>query len=146
MQNYIGLWVDHRKAVIILHSKAGEEIKVIQSEAERHPGRIDGEQSKEAFEALNVPADDVKDRKFGHQLNHYYDEVIACIHGADSLLILGPGEARVELGKRLAQQRPSHRKVEIEAADKMTDRQIAAQVREHFKVESLVVALPAPGA
>lgn len=139
MHTNIGLWIDHRRAVIALNSGSGEGVTVITSDAERHPGRVDGEQSTEAFESQQVPADDVRDRKFAQNLNAYYDEVVALVHQAKSLLILGPGEAKGELAKRLAQKQPAHRAVHLEPADKMSDRQVAAKVRDHFHTATPVI-------
>ena len=136
MHSNIGLWIDHRKAVIVVRSGSGEDVSIVQSGAERQPGRIDGEKSSESFESQHVQADDVRDRKFTQHLNAFYDEVIACIHQAESLLIFGPGEAKGELAKRLALEKPAERTVRIETADKMTDHQIAARVSDHFHRES----------
>jgi hypothetical protein len=47
-------------------------------------------------------ADDQRDSKFMAHLNRYYDEVIAHIRDAESILLSGPGEAKGELEKRLA--------------------------------------------
>ena len=62
----------------------------------------------------------------------YYDAVIACIRDAESILIFGPGEAKDELKERLEENNLGGRVVGIETVDKMTDRQIAAKVRQHF--------------
>ena len=48
---------------------------------------------------------------------------------------MGPGEAKGELWERLTRQGLQARIVGVEAADKMTDRQIAALVRERFAEE-----------
>ncbi len=141
MHTHIGLWIDHRRAVIVFPSKLNEEFTVILSDAERHLSRSDGAPAMESFEAQRVLADDVQDRKFGHQLQGFYDEVIAVVHGATSLLVFGPGEAKGELVKRLTHEKPKTRSVNVESADKMTDRQIAAKVREHFQTETPVIAL-----
>ena len=74
----------------------------------------------------------MRDNKFSGHLNKYYDEVITCIGDAESILIFGPGEAKGELEKRLERKGLSGRIVGIEAVDKMTDRQIAAKVRQRF--------------
>lgn len=141
MKTNMGLWIDHRKAVISAFSVNEGEIKVILSHADRQPGRIDGERSMAKYESLKVVADDVRDRKFEQHLNTYYDEVIACVHDAESLLIFGPGEAKGEFKKRLEKEKPSDRIVAVETADKMTDRQIAARVRDYFEKESPFVVL-----
>jgi hypothetical protein len=136
MSKHIGLWIDHRMALIVSDTDDGAECEVVLSHADRQPGRTDGERSMEPYEPLLVPADDVKDRKFGHQLNAYYDKVIARMHEADPILIFGPGEAKDEFRKRLAHVKPGGRAVTVETADKMTERQIVAKVRDHFKAEN----------
>jgi len=137
----IGLWIDHRKARIVLSSASGYEVREIASGAEKHPGRAEGENSHEAFESQKIQADDVRDRKFAQHLNTYYDEVIAVVQSAGSLLVFGPGEAKGEFVKRLEKEKPSARHLKVETSDKMTDRQIEAHVREHFQMESPVIIL-----
>ena len=118
MKTHMGLWIDHRKAVIVLNSNPEDDVKVILSEVEKDP-------------SSPIP-EDSQDRKYQNQLNVYYDEVIGHIHGAESLLIFGPGEAKGELQKRLAHTKPTERKVEVETDDKMTDRQVAAKVHAYI--------------
>jgi hypothetical protein len=80
-----------------------------------------------------VQADDRRQRKLTGHLNIYYDAVIACIRDAETILIFGPGEAKGELKKRLETNKLSGRIVGIETIDKMTDRQVAAKVRQYFQ-------------
>ena len=82
-----------------------------------------------------MPADDCRQRAFEGHLNIYYDAVIAAIRGAEAILIFGPGQAKAELKKRLASSPLGARVVAVETVDRMTDRQIAARVREHFSKE-----------
>jgi hypothetical protein len=58
--------------------------------------------------------------------------LIAAMRDAESILIFGPGEAKGELKERLERNYLGGRIVAVEAVDKMTDRQIAAKVRQHF--------------
>jgi stalled ribosome rescue protein Dom34 len=78
-------------------------------------------------------AEDKRDRRFHDHLNRYYDEIISRLRGADSILIFGPGEAKGELQKRLEDQKVSKCIVAIGTSDKMTDGQIVAEVRQHFR-------------
>ena len=48
------------------------------------------------------------------------------------ILILGPGEAKGELKKRLAKGQKGARLVALETADKMTEPQVVARVRQYF--------------
>jgi hypothetical protein len=132
MKTKVGLWMDHRKAVIVIVSDKGEEIKLIVSKVEKQRRRSGGSPLKGPYEALQVPADDSHEREFTGHLNIYYDAVIACIREAEAILIFGPGEAKGELEKRLASKEFSGRIIGIETVDKMTDRQIAAKVRQRF--------------
>jgi stalled ribosome rescue protein Dom34 len=128
-----GLWIDHRKAVIVIVSDKGEEIKVIESNVEKQPGRVAGIRSTTPYESQSVPADDRRERRFIGELNNYYDEVISIIRDAESILLFGPGEAKSELKKRLEKDRLGERIAAVETVDVMTDRQIAAKVREYFQ-------------
>jgi hypothetical protein len=132
MKTIAGLWIDHRKAVIAMVSDTGEETKVIESNVGKHPGRVSGVRSTTPYESQKVPADDIREREFTSHLHGYYDEVIAAIRDAASILIFGPGEAKGELKSRLEKHNLGGRIVAVEAADKMTDRQIAAKVRGYF--------------
>jgi hypothetical protein len=122
-----GLWIDHREAFVVFIGDDGEKTKRIESGMEKHV-RFSGGSSSE-----DGSADDQRDRQFTSHLNRYYDEVITYIRDAESILLLGPGEAKGELEKRLANKGLDGRIVGIETADKMTDRQIAAKVRQHFR-------------
>jgi L-alanine-DL-glutamate epimerase-like enolase superfamily enzyme len=77
-------------------------------------------------------SEDVRDRQYENHLNSYYDAVIAVIREGDSVQIFGPGEAKGELKKRLENEGFKGHILDIETTDKMTDRQIAAKVRERF--------------
>ena len=128
----VGLWIDHRKAVIVVISDAEEAIKVIISKVEKQGARVGGIRSTASHESLQVPADDSRQREFTGHLNVYYDAVIASIGNAESVLIFGPGEAKGELKKRLERDGLGERISGVETVDKMTDRRISAEVRQHF--------------
>jgi len=133
MRTKVGLWIDHRKALIVAVTDKGEEIRLIISKVEKQLGRLVGIRSTMPYESQQVPADDSRERKFTGHLNLYYNAVIACIRDAESILIFGPGEAKGELKKRLMRNKLGGRIVGIETIDRMTDRQIAAKVRRHFQ-------------
>ena len=124
MNRKVGLWIDHRKAVIVSIKGDLEEIKSIESSMEKHV-RFSGGAQKNSEE-------DQRDRRFTSHLNKYYDEVISFIRDAESILIVGPGEAKVELKNRLDSETQIGKIVGLETVDKMTNPQIVATVREHF--------------
>lgn len=139
MTTKAGIWIDHRNAVIVTLSAESEHTTRIASNVEKHPERGGDSPLKGSYEARQVPADDSRQRALTGELNIYYDAVIAAIRDYDSLLIFGPGEAKVELHKRLLKMKLGGRVAAVQTEDKMTDRQVIAKVRTHF-------GLGAPGA
>lgn len=133
MKTKAGLWIDHRKALIVAITDKGEEIKLIISKVERQLRRSGDSPLKGPYDPEQVPADDIREKKFIGHLNIYYDAVIACIRDAEAILIFGPGEAKGELQKRIKKNKLGGRIVRIETIDKMTDRQIAAKIRQYFQ-------------
>jgi hypothetical protein len=135
MKKEIGLWLDHREAIIVILTEGGEETKHISSGSGKHI-RYSGSSHPKTPEGLKeVTSEDQRDRKFGNTLNAFYDKIIADIRDADSVQIFGPGEAKGELAKRIEQGGVKAHILAIEAMDKMTNRQISAKVRQHFSTE-----------
>jgi hypothetical protein len=129
-----GVWIDQRKAVIVIVSPTEEHTTLIVSNVEKHPERSGDSPLKGPYESRQVPPDDRRQMALTGELNTYYDTVIAAVRDAASLLIFGPGEAKGEFKKRLEKKKLGGRVVAMESADKMTDPQIAAKVRDYFKV------------
>lgn len=128
----VGLWIDHKKAVVVSITENGEEIKEITSDVEKQPRRSGDSPLKGTYELVQVPADDSRQRAFTRGLNVYYDKVIASIGSAESILIFGPSKAKEELKERLKENNLDSRIVGVETVDKMTDHQIVAKTRLNF--------------
>lgn len=132
MKTEVGLWIDHRKAIVVAITEEGEVIELVISAAEKQLRRSGDSPLKGPYESLLVPADDSRQKAFTGSLNIYYDAVIASIRNAESILLFGPGEAKDELKERLERNNLAGRIVGIETVDKMTNRQIASKVRKQF--------------
>jgi len=132
MNDKVGVWIDHRKAVIVVVTPTEEHTVRIVSNVEKHLERSGDSPLKGRFESAQVPADDSRQRALTGALNIYYDAVIAAVRNADSLIILGPGEAKGELKRRLVKNKLGARIGAVEAMDNATDRQIAAKARGYF--------------
>ena len=122
MQKTVGLWIDHKKAVVVFVDGRDTELKVISSDIEKHHRQS----------GVATPADDIRQRALTGHLNRFYDEVVDCIRDTESILVLGPGEAKGELSKRLEKDNLGRRIVGIKTSDKITDKQIVALVRGYF--------------
>ena len=123
MQRDVALWIDHRQAVIAAVTGDTEDLTRVRSGIEKHV----------RFSAGEGGAEDSRDKRFEGHLNQYYDKVIASLRDARSILILGPGEAKHEVEKRLRDAGLGKAIVGVETADKMTDPQIAATARQRFR-------------
>ena len=133
MSKRVGLWIDRRKAVVVVVTDEGEEVVQIMSGLEKQLRRSGGSPLEGPYEPLQVPADDSRERAYTGHLNIYYDEIFSKIRDAEAILIFGPGEAKGELKERLESNNLGGRIIGIETVDKMTDHQIAAKVREYFQ-------------
>lgn len=124
MDHIAGIWVDHKKAVIVSVSAGGVNVKTLESEVGPHThyaGSQEGGGEKKYEERHN------------QRLDEYYDEVIGLLGHPEALLIFGPGEAKLQLRERISRVTAlATCRVEIEAADKLTDPQIVAKVKAHF--------------
>jgi len=132
MRTRVGLWIDHRKAIVVTVTDKGEEIGLIISKVEKQLRRSGNSPFKGSYESQLIPADDSQQRTLTGHLNLYYDAVVAGIGDAESILIFAPGEAKGELKKCLERNNLGGRIASVETVDKMTNRQIAAKVRQHF--------------
>ncbi len=137
MTTNIGLWIDHRKAVIVKITSQGEETTTILSHADKQPGRFDGQRSTAPYDSNMVQPDDVTDRKFAQHLHRYYQEIEASVKGARAVFIFGPGEAKGELRKHLEAALPKGSPIHVETTDKLTDSLVAAKVRAYFQHQEI---------
>ena len=124
----VGVWVDHKQAILVLVKDAGKEIKKITFGIETPIGSG----ANHSYTRNDFVPEDRLERKLDSQLQKFYDEVIVSLKGSESLLILCPCEAKGQLHKRLKSKKIRSLLVELETADKMTDRQLASKVAEHF--------------
>jgi hypothetical protein len=131
MKSNAGLWIDHRRAVIVLLSDAGETTTRIPSSVEKQLRRSSAP-SEGKFKAHQAPADDSRENAFLGHLARYYDEIVAIVREAGSVLIIGPGEAKEELRKRFAADKHDARLITVETTGRMTEPQVVARVRRHF--------------
>jgi hypothetical protein len=132
MKTEVGLWIDHREAIVVTINKNAAELRRVLSNVERQLQRSGDSPLKGPYEAQEVPADSAQQRAFSEHLNVYYDALIASIRDADSIFIFGPGEAKIELKSRLEMHHLDGKITAIETMDKMTDGQIEMKVKEHF--------------
>jgi hypothetical protein len=123
MRHDIGVWIDHKKAVVVSIAAGQVTTTTLHSAVGPHPhysGSREGGGEKKYEERHTL------------QLDQYYDDVIGRLGEPDALLLFGPGEAKLQLQERLGRSRTPWPRVAIESADKLTDPQIVAKVKAHY--------------
>jgi hypothetical protein len=127
MNHKVGIWIDHKKAVIVSVSTGGITSKTLESEVGSH-GRFSGPQEGGGEKKY--------EDRYGEHLDQYYDQVIGELGQPEALLIFGPGEAKLQLKERLSRSKAlSESIVGVETSDKLTDPQIVAKVKEHYGID-----------
>jgi hypothetical protein len=136
MNDRVGIWIDHRKAVIVSASADRVTVKTLESKVGPH-SRYSGRAGSSLPEGPQDEGGEKKyEERYGEQLDRYYDEVIGHLGQPDALLLLGPGEAKLQLKERLSHSKAlSECIVEVETTDKLTDPQIVAKVQEHYGID-----------
>ncbi len=136
MQKNMGIWMDHKKAILVTLNEAGDtkSIHEIQSEIERHVRLSGGSRTKRTpWGPQQVASDSKMEARHRQQLGRFCQKIIEAVAGAYKIILMGPGEAKVQLKKAMDKSKAlSESLVHMETCDKMTHRQIAARVREFF--------------
>ena len=130
MNQNIGLWIDHKQAFLIWHDRKKVEVIPSNLEPRTHFSggtRVGGRYNQSVDSELRY------NDRYNNQLSKYYEQVIATIQNADSIFIMGPGEAKLELERAIRKHKALITKLlKIETADKMTKNQMIAYVRDFF--------------
>jgi hypothetical protein len=136
MDRHIGIWIDHKQAYVIWYKSS--KVDMIPSNIEP-PAHYSG--GTQLGGKLNQKGD-VELRhndRFRLQLNKYYRQVIAALKDADSIFIMGPGEAKIEFGKVIKKSKAIQKRLlKVETADKMTKNQMIAHVKKFYKGQASV--------
>ena len=137
MKGRVGIWIDHRKAVIVSASANRVTVETLESTVGPH-SRYSGRAGSTMSEG--GPQDEGGEKRYEERyrehLDQYYDQVIGQLGQPEALLILGPGEAKLQLEERLRHSKAlSKCIVQVETTDKLTDPQIVAKVKEHYGID-----------
>lgn len=132
MKQEMGVWIDHEKAFIVTVGEEGDTTRTIHSNYSKHKRPLPHERPRMAYGIGDRP-----NRQYNGHLNRFYDSVVRAVQTAGSLLILGPGEAKGEFKKRMKIKGVQDCTITLEAVDRMTERQIAAKTRNHFRSRAI---------
>jgi hypothetical protein len=136
MATGFGVWIDSREAIIVPAPAAGGTetgaVVRVTADLEKQLHLSSGRRAKTVYGKQIAPPDDLRESCSNANLRIFFDDVVAALRAARSIFIFGPGEAKEEFAKRLQRDGLGARIDGVETAERMSDRQIAAKVREHF--------------
>ena len=122
MSHKVGIWIDHRKAVVVLASSDLVTAKTVESDVGPHARYSE----RAADPTPDSPQTGRGEKKYAERnrqsLDRYYDDAISQMGQPEALLIFGPGEAKLQLRERVSSSKVlPELAVEIESTDKLTD-------------------------
>lgn len=121
----LGIWMDHSVAHLIGLNVDSTKNKTILAQV--------GEQD----EALNSRDETLIQNKEQNELSGFFNRLSDVIINYDEVLLFGPTNAKTELVNILKSDRHFDEvKIEVKPADKMTENQQLAFVKEHFNTSS----------
>jgi hypothetical protein len=124
----LGIWIDHKTAIVVSVTRDHSLVTRLQSSLRPH-GHYHGAQDgggEKKYEARHA-----------QRLAHFVDAVARHVERGDELLILGPGESKSALARRIREVK-SLRGVATttRAADKLSQAQLVAMIRQRYRLPS----------
>lgn len=122
----LGIWMDHASAHIMEYSTDSIELKTISS-------KFTNQEKRKSL----TKGETMMHNKEQQLQNSYYLQLGDVIRNYESVLLFGPTDAKTELANLLREDlRFDDIKIEVQAADKMTENQQHAYVRDYFSKTS----------
>jgi hypothetical protein len=135
MKKQVGIWMNTDKAVLVnLLDGKEDKVQTIESEVESRPHNPRDEKPGAKTGSVLLDMDKKMTQRKIHQLHEYFEKVIHCITSdTGEIFLFGPANTKKHFEKELKKHPVYHdRKLDIEAADKMTQPQMIAKVKKHF--------------
>lgn len=108
----IAIWIDHREAILAIFTDA-HLLREEELFSGAGPHSHGGGWSQKRIEAHRHSV-----------LDHYYEEVVQNLAGADEIIIYGPGQAKYELHQHIIRNRTlSQRVIDLVTADRLSEHQ-----------------------
>ena len=122
IERRLGIWMDHSNAHLMEFTPAGMEDNLIDS-------NFTHEEKSNSFNK----SEHLMHNKEQHQQAEFYKKISDSIKNYDSVILFGPTEAKAELFNTLKEDHHFDKiKIEVQQADKMTENQQHAFVKDYF--------------
>ena len=134
----IGVWMDHSKAMIVGHENGSatllESVDSPYERIVREPGEGD---DRTRFKGNSEHSSNNEYRKNNisqNELNEYFKMLEGKVRMYDDILLFGPSTAKEQFRNRLRENKSFDGKwLSVQPADKMTENQLLAFVRDFYK-------------
>lgn len=131
----LGMWVDHREAILVWLKGDKDLVERIESNVDSRFRPSGGWKASGSSVAQSISKEQNADERRNHQLHDFYQAVIKKLDKADTLFLFGPGQAKLELVKEMEKIKGRRNIVAaVEPADRLTENQLVAKVRAFFSV------------
>ena len=126
MNAQLGIWIDSKKAIVVSVTRDHSVLTRLRSSLRSH-GRYHGAHDsggERKYEARHEQA-----------MAHYLDAVARHVERGDEVLILGPGETKRALARRIGQIKSlTGVTTRASAADTLSEAQLVATVRKRYRL------------
>ena len=135
MKRQVGIWMNTDKAVLVdLLDGKEENVQTIKSEIEARPHNPGDNKPAARAGTILLDVDKKKTHRKNHQMHEYFEKVMDSIKSeANEIYIFGPANTKKHFEKEVRKSsKLNPQKLEVESADKMTQPQLIAKVKDHF--------------
>ena len=135
MSKRIGIWIDHRDAVIVTVQGKRVSVEHVESGAESRYRSSGGWKAAGTAVAQSTVKEQKAEHRRDQQLGRFYEDVLERLGDVDAIAVFGPGEAKLELQKAIKDRKSLAENLRaVEPADTMTEKQFVAKVRAFYGV------------
>ena len=138
MLKNVGIWIDHKEAVLVFLKKEQTTLERIPSNAESHFRQSGGWRSGTTPGVQSIYKEQKAQKRREHQHKKFYHRIIKKIQKAESVYIFGPGGAKQELTKEIEKIKGFHPKISsVQSSKKLTENQLIAKVKSFYDLEKV---------
>ena len=125
MNAQLGIWIDRKQAIIVSVNREHSLVTRLRSSLRPH-GR---------YHAKNGIGESKYEARDEQEMHHYLDAVMRHVERGDEVLLLGPGDTKRTLARRMKRKRSlSGVTTRTVAADALSEAQVVAAIRKRYSL------------
>ncbi|MEI6847188.1 MAG: hypothetical protein WCK32_03985 [Chlorobiaceae bacterium] len=134
MKKNTGLWIDHKKALLVSIEGDNAHVQSIESGADSHFKPSGGWKAGGTSVAQSVSKEHSVEESLKHQYRAFYKKIIALLSDSTGIVIFGPGEAKIELANEISKNNSAlqEKVIAVEPCERLTENQFIAKVKAFF--------------